>query len=379
MEKIQHYLKNIDWDLTWRMATRNGWLLMATTTIAGLLFCFIVSQIITFVLRRRPVALLTLLRTYVRQAFYVFVPTLFFLVAANIQSSRFLRQHPLVDKFSEVLFIASSIWMILRLLKVGELLIIRHYDPAQDINISQRKFVTQLHFLRRLISLIVVIVGISLILITFQGSRKLGLSVLTSAGIFSVLIGFAAQKTLANLLAGIQIALTQQIRISDAVLVENEWGRVEEINLTNVVVRVWDRRRLILPITYFVETPFQNWTRNDSSIIGTVMLYLDYSVPIDKLREKTQEIVEADPLWDKQVFAVQVTDTMQTCIQVRILVSAQDSPSAFDLRCHVREKIIEFLRDTYPHSLPQTRIQFTGEGPANGHAAGSSAPDGQPF
>nr|WP_310587053.1 mechanosensitive ion channel domain-containing protein [uncultured Arsenicibacter sp.] len=373
MEKIQHYLKNIDWDLTWRMATRNGWLLMATTTIAGVLFCFIVSQIITFVLRRRPVALLTLLRTYVREAFYVFVPTLFFLVAANIQSGRFLRQHPLVDKFSEVLFIASSIWMILRLLKVGELLIIRHYDPAQDINISQRKFVTQLHFLRRLISLIVVIVGISLILITFQGSRKLGLSVLTSAGIFSVLIGFAAQKTLANLLAGIQIALTQQIRISDAVLVENEWGRVEEINLTNVVVRVWDRRRLILPITYFVETPFQNWTRNDSSIIGTVMLYLDYSVPVDKLREKTQEIVEADPLWDKQVFAVQVTDTLQTCIQVRILVSAQDSPSAFDLRCHIREKIIEFLRDTYPQSLPQTRIQFTGEGPANG------IPDGQPL
>ncbi|WP_083421804.1 mechanosensitive ion channel family protein [Arsenicibacter rosenii] len=375
MEKIQHYLKNVDWDLTWRMATRNGWLLMATTTIAGLLFCFIVSQVITFVLRRRPVALLTLLRIYVREAFYVFVPTLFFLVAANIQSSRFLRQHPLVDKFSEVLFIGASIWMILRLLKVGELLVIRHYDPAQDINISQRKFVTQLHFVRRLVSLVVVIVGISLILISFQGSRKLGLSVLTSAGIASVLIGFAAQKTLANLLAGIQIALTQQIRISDAVVVENEWGRIEEINLTNVVVRVWDRRRLILPITYFVENPFQNWTRNDSSIIGTVMLYLDYDVPVDKLREKARAIVEADPLWDQQVFAVQVTDTMPTCIQIRVLVSARDSPSAFDLRCNVREALIALLRDNWPQSLPQTRVQLTGqEGVSGGKAVFQQGP-----
>ncbi|OIN60509.1 mechanosensitive ion channel protein MscS [Arsenicibacter rosenii] len=357
------------------MATRNGWLLMATTTIAGLLFCFIVSQVITFVLRRRPVALLTLLRIYVREAFYVFVPTLFFLVAANIQSSRFLRQHPLVDKFSEVLFIGASIWMILRLLKVGELLVIRHYDPAQDINISQRKFVTQLHFVRRLVSLVVVIVGISLILISFQGSRKLGLSVLTSAGIASVLIGFAAQKTLANLLAGIQIALTQQIRISDAVVVENEWGRIEEINLTNVVVRVWDRRRLILPITYFVENPFQNWTRNDSSIIGTVMLYLDYDVPVDKLREKARAIVEADPLWDQQVFAVQVTDTMPTCIQIRVLVSARDSPSAFDLRCNVREALIALLRDNWPQSLPQTRVQLTGqEGVSGGKAVFQQGP-----
>jgi len=224
--------------------------------------------------------------------------------------------------------------------------------------LSQRKFVTQLHFVRRIISLVVVVVGVSLILITFQGSRKLGLSVLTSAGIVSVLIGFAAQKTLANLLAGIQIALTQQIRISDAVVVENEWGRIEEINLTNVVVRVWDRRRLILPITYFVETPFQNWTRNESSILSAVMLYLDYNLPIDKLREKARTIVEADPLWDQQVFAVQVTDTMPTCIQVRVLVSAQDSPSAFDLRCHIREQLVEFLRDEYPQSLPQTRIQY---------------------
>ncbi len=203
------------------------------------------------------------------------------------------------------------------------------------------------------------VIGVSLLLIAFQGSRKIGWSVLTSAGIVSVLIGFAAQKTLGNLLAGIQIALTQQIRLDDAVVVEKEWGRIEEINLTTVVVRVWDRRRLILPITYFVEVPFENWTRSDASITGAVLLYLDYSVPVEKVREKARELADADPLWNRDVFAVQVTDAQPTCIVVRILVSAQDAPSVFDLRCHMREQLLAFLRDEYPQSLPQTRVQVT--------------------
>jgi small-conductance mechanosensitive channel len=187
------------------------------------------------------------------------------------------------------------------------------------------------------------------------------LSVLTSAGVVSVLIGFAAQKTLANLMAGIQIAFNQQIRLDDAVVVEKEWGRIEEINLTSVIVRLWDRRRLILPITYFVETPFENWTRSDASITGVVFLYLDYNVPVDKIREKARELAEADPLWNSEVFAVQVTDTQPTCIVVRILVSARDSPSAFDLRCHMREQLIAFIRDEYPQSLPQTRLMMAEE------------------
>lgn len=361
MEKLQRYWNNIDWDLTWRMITKNGWIMLGTATLAGLVVCLIVSQTITLVLQRQEVVLLRLLRNYARKAFYFFVPSLFFLVATNLQTSRFIRQHPLVDKLSEVLFLAAAMWLTLRLLRVGELLIIRHYDPTNDINLSQRKFVSQLQFVRRLTSFTVVLIGVSLILISFQGSRKLGLSVLTSAGIVSVLIGFAAQKTLANLLAGIQIALTQQIRINDAVVVENEWGRIEEINLTNVVVRVWDRRRLILPITYFVETPFQNWTRNESSITGAVMLHLDYTVPIEQLRAKAQEIVEADPLWDKQVFAVQIVETLPTCLQVRVLVSAHDAPSTFDLRCTVREKLISYLQAEFPHSLPITRITLSNE------------------
>jgi small-conductance mechanosensitive channel len=181
--------------------------------------------------------------------------------------------------------------------------------------------------------------------------------------------GLRRKKTLANFLAGVQIAFTQQIRLGDAVVVENELGRIEEINLTNVVVRLWDRRRLILPITYFVETPYQNWTRSESSITGIVLLHLDYEVPVDRLRAKAQELIEADPRWNGDTFAVQVTDTLPTCLVVRVLVSAGDAGTAFDLRCDVREALIAFLRTEYPRSLPQTRVQLA----ATDVAAGTPA------
>lgn len=334
----------------------SGWILLVIAVLAGLIVNVLVTQAVRFLNRRRPSRTIGYLKTYVRWAFWAFVPSLFFLLATNVQSARFIRRHPVADKTAEILFLLTATWLIIRLLKVAELRLIRQYDTALDVNLSQRKFVTQVRFVRRFLVMVVIIISGALLLVAFQGSRKVGLSVLTSAGVVSVLIGFAAQKTLANLLAGIQIAFTQQIRLDDAVVVENEWGRIEEINLTNVVVRVWDRRRLILPITYFVETPFQNWTRSDASITGAILLYLDYNVPVDKLREKARELVEADPLWNQDVFAVQVTDTTPTCIIVRILVSAADAPSAFDLRCQIREALITYLREEFPQSLPQTRI-----------------------
>jgi len=339
----------------------SGWVLLIISIILGLIVDVIVTQSVRFIVRRRPFQTLALLTKHARWAFWVFVPSLFFLLATNIQSARFLRRHPIADKTAEVVFLVTATWLIVNLLKVGELLLIRQYDTTKDVNLSQRKFVTQVRFVRRLVAISIIIIGVSLILISFQGSRKVGLSVLTSAGVVSVVIGFAAQKTLANLLAGIQIAFNQQIRLDDAVVVEKEWGRIEEINLTSVIVRVWDRRRLILPITYFVENPFENWTRSDASIIGSILLYLDYNVPVDKVRQKAREIAENDPLWTGESFAVQVTDTLPTCIQVRVLVSAQDSPSAFDLRCHMREQLIAFIRDEYPQSLPQTRLMLAEE------------------
>lgn len=339
----------------------SGWVLLIMAVLLGLAVDFVVTQTIRFVVRRRPFQALVLLRTHVRWAFWLFVPSLFFLLATNVQSDRFLRRHPVADKAAEILFLIATTWLTVQLLKVAELLLIHQYDTTQDANLTHRKFVTQVRFFRRLAGIGVIIIGASLLLITFQGSRKVGLSVLTSAGVVSVLIGFAAQKTLANLMAGIQIAFNQQIRLDDAVVVEKEWGRIEEINLTSVIVRLWDRRRLILPITYFVETPFENWTRSDASITGAVFLYLDYNTPVDKIREKARELVQADGLWNGDVFVVQVTDTQPTCIVVRVLVSAPDAPSAFDLRCHIREQLVEFIRDEYPQSLPQTRLMLAEE------------------
>lgn len=339
----------------------SGWILLIIALVLGLAIDFVVTQIIRFIARRRPFQTITLLRTYVRWAFWIFVPSTLFLLATNMQSERFLRRHPVADKTAEILFLISSTWLVVQLLKVGELRLIHQYDTTKDVNLAQRKFVTQVRFFRRLVAIMVIVLGASLLLISFQGSRKVGLSVLTSAGVVSVVIGFAAQKTLANLLAGIQIAFNQQIRLDDAVVVEKEWGRIEEINMTSVIVRLWDRRRLILPITYFVENPFENWTRSDASIIGAIFLYLDYNVPVDKIREKARELAQNDPLWTGESFAVQVTDTTPTCIQVRVLVSAPDAPSAFDLRCHMRESLIAFIRDEYPQSLPQTRLMLAEE------------------
>ncbi|NID11709.1 mechanosensitive ion channel family protein [Fibrivirga algicola] len=353
----------------------SGWILLIISIIGGVLATFLLVQVTRLILRRSYEPALALLRSYLRAAFYFWLPSLFFLIGTNLQSDRFLRRHPVADKTAEILFLLTSTWLALRLLKVAELLLVRSYDISSDANLSGRKFVTQVQFFRRIISTLVVLVSFSLLLLNFQGSRKVGVSVLTSAGIVSVLVGFAAQKSLGNLLAGIQIAFSQQIRLDDAVVVENEWGRVEEINLTNVVVRLWDRRRLILPITYFVETPFQNWTRSDATITGAILLYLDYNTPLEAIREKAKALVEADPLWNEQVFVVQVTDTTPTSMVVRILVSANDAPSAFDLRCHIREAVIAFLRDEHPESLPQSRILLPEHSQTTGIAQSGDVPD----
>ncbi|MEO6870999.1 MAG: mechanosensitive ion channel domain-containing protein [Chthoniobacterales bacterium] len=186
--------------------------------------------------------------------------------------------------------------------------------------------------------------------------RRLGTSILASAGIAGIILGFAAQKTLGNLLAGIQIALSQPILIDDVVIVEGEFGRIEDITLTFVAVRTWDLRRLIVPITYFIEKPFQNWSRKSDEILGTVYLYLDYQVPLGELREEVKRLVEKNENWDRKVCGLQVTDTKPNTIEVRVLVSSLNAGKNSDLRCQVREGLIEFLRSRYPESLPRLRI-----------------------
>lgn len=263
-----------------------------------------------------------------------------------------------VNKVVDIMLTISFAGILVALVKVGEDYVYHRYDLNKTDNLKERKIRTQLVFMRKLIVGLIVIVTICIILLSFDNLRKLGTGLLTGVGIGGIIVGFAAQRSLGNLLAGFQIAFTQPLRIDDALVVEGEFGRVEEITLTYVVLHLWDQRRLILPINYFIEKPFQNWTRTTAEMMGTVILYLDYSVPLEPLRAEFKRLLNASPLWDKRVSAVQVTGATERDIEVRLLVSADNSGNVFDLRCYIRENIISFVRENYPESLPKTRMEL---------------------
>ena len=192
----------------------------------------------------------------------------------------------------------------------------------------------------------------------FEQVRSLGASVLASAGVVGIIIGFAAQRTIANLFAGFQLALTQPIRMDDVVIVENEWGRIEEITLTYVVVRIWDMRRLIVPLSYFIEQPFQNWTRQAADILGTVFIHTDYTISVPALREELKRIVAQSSHWDGKVCVLQVTNATERSLELRALASSADASKAWDLRCEIREKLVGFVQKNYPARLPKVRAEF---------------------
>lgn len=221
-----------------------------------------------------------------------------------------------------------------------------------------RKHLTQIRVLRRVASTVVVLVTVAAALMTFESVKQYGVSLIASAGAAGLVVGLAARPLLTNLFAGIQIAITQPIRIGDAVIVENEWGWVEEITSTYVVIKIWDWRRMVVPLSYFLDRPFQNWTRQSSDLIGSVMLWVDYTVPVTRIRTKLEELVQASRLWDGQVVNLQVVDSSERALQLRALVSARTSPEAWDLRCEVREKLIAFLQDQYPGALPKQRAEL---------------------
>jgi hypothetical protein len=193
-------------------------------------------------------------------------------------------------------------------------------------------------------------------LMVFDSVRQFGASILASAGVAGIVVGFAAQRSIATLLAGFQIALTQPIRVDDVVIVENEWGRIEEITLTYVVVRIWDQRRLVVPITYFIEQPFQNWTRTSSEMLATVFLHTDYTVSVGALRDELTRILSRSTLWDQRVNVLQVTDAREHTLEIRALASAADASRAWDLRCEIREQLVVFVQENYPASLPKLRV-----------------------
>jgi small-conductance mechanosensitive channel len=232
---------------------------------------------------------------------------------------------------------------------------------------------TQLQFVRKLAISMIMILTLCAVLLSFDNLRKIGAGLLTGVGVGGIIVGFAAQRSLSNFLAGMQIAFTQPIRIDDVLVVEGEWGRVEEITLTYVVVGIWDQRKLILPINYFIEKPFQNWTRTGSAILGTAFLYLDYTAPIETLREEFERLLKDQPLWDKRVKVLQVTNITEQTVEVRMLVSANSSGKAFDLRCYLREKMLAFIQEHHAYCLPKKRaILEAGELALNGDQERSS-------
>ena len=260
--------------------------------------------------------------------------------------------------FLLVWIIAVVAWFAMRFIGLIKALVLRRYKIENRDNLQARRIYTQFGVIERVLNVLIIFLSFAAIMLTFERVREIGVSLLASAGVLGIILGFAAQRSLATLFAGIQIALTQPIRIDDVVIVENEWGWIEEINLTYVVVRIWDKRRLVVPVTYFIEKPFQNWTRTTAEILGTVFLYTDYNVPLNALREEVTRLLGTTKLWDGQVNVLQVTDAKERTLEVRVLVSAVDSPSAWDLRVFLREKLVEFLQKNYPQSLPKTRISY---------------------
>ncbi|HYG34465.1 MAG TPA: mechanosensitive ion channel domain-containing protein, partial [Clostridia bacterium] len=264
----------------------------------------------------------------------------------------------LLAKGSSILIIAAVAWVSFHAVKLGERAVLTRYDINAADNLQARKLYTQVHVLSKTLYVVIAIFTAASILMLFEEVRRFGTSLLASAGVIGIIVGFAAQRTIANLFAGFQLAMTQPIRLDDVVIVEGEWGRIEEITLTYVVVRIWDERRLIVPLSHFIEKPFQNWTRVSSALLGSVFLWVDYSVSVEVLRKATQNIVESHPLWDKRFWNMQVTDTNERAMQVRVLATAADSGKAWDLRCDIREQLIAFVQAHHPEGLPKVRAQL---------------------
>jgi len=335
-----------------------GWLWNIGLIITALLLGFVVKLIITWLLhyykKTKDYSLFKSILTHLGGPLNYFVP----LLTLNTLLPFLMYEGKYIVYFKqllEILLVVSFAYVLINGLKIFEDYIYNNYNLNKADNLKERKVQTQLKFIRRLIIAFIVVITVAIVLLSFDNVRKIGAGLLTGVGIGGIIIGFAAQKSLGNLLAGFQIAFTQPIRIDDVLVVEGEWGKVEDITLTYVVLSIWDQRRLILPITYFIEKPFQNWTRTTSEILGTVFLYVDYTCPTDIIRGELDRLLATTDLWDKRVGILQVTDVKERTMELRVLVSARNSSTAFDLRCYVRENLIRFIRENYGDALPKLR------------------------
>lgn len=276
--------------------------------------------------------------------------------------------------FNALMLIGVLAWLGVRIARAISHTILELHPADVADNYYARRIHTQTKVLARVVMGLIVLIGISCALMTLPLLRQLGTSLLASAGVAGIVLGLAAKPVLGNLLAGLQIALSQPIRLDDVVIVQNEWGQIEEITGTYVVVRIWDQRRLIIPLQWFIENPFQNWTRRTADILGTVFLWVDYRMPLDALREQAQRICETAPEWDGRLCLLQVFEAGEKAIQLRVLVSAGDAGKAWDLRCRVREGLVDFIQRHYPAYLPRIRAEINDLGDISPQSMGNPPP-----
>jgi small-conductance mechanosensitive channel len=330
--------------------------------VAVMVLAFVVSllifKIVSALVKRFSGSSYTLINKHLSLPFRSVLTVATLNVAQNFTYFKNL-DNQFVNKLMYLALVAVLAYMLVKITEFIRDVLYERFDVSEANNLNERKIRTQLDFLQKAGSVFIILIATAVGLMSFDRVRELGTSLIASAGIASLIIGFAAQKSISNLLAGLQIAFTQPIRLDDGVVVEGEFGTVEEITLTYVVIKIWDSRRLIIPISYFLEKPFQNWTRTSADLLGTVILYADYSLPVDQIRTELTRILEQSDiknLWDGRVAAVQVTDTTESTMQLRILLSAPNSGKAFDLRCMVRERMITFITQNFPNALPKRRL-----------------------
>jgi small-conductance mechanosensitive channel len=334
----------------------NPWLATAATAAVAIALVLVAHAILFAVLRRlaRFSVLLSVLVEHARRpaAFVLPLVVVQFVLEAAPGDLRLMHA---TRNAASLLLIAGITWLGMRIIgAVAETVIRRHPSNVSD-NVEARRVQTQTRVLARILMGLVLLIGIGSALMMFPSVRQVGTSLLASAGVAGLVAGIAARPVLGNLIAGLQIALTQPIRLDDVVVVDGEWGRIEDITSAYVVVKLWDERRLVVPLQWFIQNPFQNWTRREAQIIGTVLLWTDYTVPLAALRKELERTVAEAREWDRRVCVLQVVETSEHSVQLRALVSSADSSANWDLRCRVREALVDYLQREHPQALPRTR------------------------
>jgi len=337
-----------------KFAITSLWLKIIIIFVIGVFLGLVLQQLVFYFIKvynkKKPTVFKEQLLKYLK------TPTKFLLPILFVYSSIYSLELSLFwHKVIEALIIINFSWALLAFINALEEIVKQKFTSNNSHKAKDRKIITQLRFIKSISMVIVIILAIAAILWNIPKVRTLGTTILTSAGIIGVIAGVAAQKSIANLITGLQIAFTQPIKIDDEVEIEGEFGIVEDITLTYVVVKTWDWRRLVLPLNYFNETPFVNWTFNSAQIIGSIYLYVDYTFPVKELRQKFLQIINNNALWDKQIAELLVTKTDASSVEVRVSFSAKNATDVWDMRCNIREQLIEFIQKQYPNSLPKIR------------------------